>query len=467
MIPFAILSCKARFSELQESVEIRILDLSVESFTIRLPKNITIYKKETEITLFYFQYDSGKVETLDLEQFDISIQDEQQYFCEYLVETNDIKFRQYTDKLMKEYMRYINLKIYETDQTLSHEMIGIPLEEWNFLTDSFMQQQKLWLTKSQAKEMDLSKNPFSLAVSLDRPFLRYQYEHSTIEEFSNFYWKNNILVSHMFQNRTIDCLYIGNQFCHHLFPGEDELLRILDKTIIDGIQPVIVFSYMKEEMVESTANILKLLDQWCIRNKKHIEVVINDWGMASLMKEKGWNNFSLTLGILLNKRRKDARMKYKIEKYKDECPKIQRDSKDQKNTEEVTIPKLLEENMLQAEFFQKYLEKTFDVKRASYETCGYEYRIALKGAIHIPYFQMNTSQFCPLAAVIEQGKRGIQKDRMTCPYYCQKKILQYPDNMQMVGRMNSIFGLDERCLSDERYLIQYLKQGIDRIVVEM
>ena len=41
-----------------------------------------------------------------------------------------------------------------------------------------------------------------------------------------------------------------------------------------------------------------------------IELVINDWGMAGLIRKKYPNQFLLTLGCLLSKQRRDTRMNY-------------------------------------------------------------------------------------------------------------------------------------------------------------
>ena len=52
--------------------------------------------------------------------------------------------------------------------------------------------------------------------------------------------------------------------------------------------------------------ITELLDEinrWCEEKRQSVEIVVNDWGMASLVK-KSRRNLIPSLGILLNKRRK-------------------------------------------------------------------------------------------------------------------------------------------------------------------
>ena len=57
-----------------------------------------------------------------------------------------------------------------------------------------------------------------------------------------------------------------------------------------------------------------------------------------------------------------------------------------------------------------FLEREYGIQRFEWESCGYEQQISPgKNSLHIPFYQTNTSQYCPLGAVCETGERGRQK----------------------------------------------------------
>ena len=175
-----------------------------------------------------------------------------------------------------------------------------------------------------------------------------------------------------------------------------------------------------------------------------MEVGINDWGMAQIMRNNT-KNLRPCLGTLLNKRKKDPRISYK----KGDIS-------------------LFERNSLNAEFYRKFLEKTFEIQRFEWETCGYEQQFPEgKNSLHIPFYQTNTSQYCPLYAMCVEGKRGRQRLPEKCPKYCDKYAFLYPEHLQMAGRYNSLFGIDTSVWMDEKILEKYIVNGIDRIVLNI
>ena len=63
--------------------------------------------------------------------------------------------------------------------------------------------------------------------------------------------------------------------------------------------------------------------------------------------------------------------------------------------------------------------------------------------LHFPYFQMNTSGWCPLLAMLYRGSRGRQKAVDYCHCECMTYAFEYPDFLCMTGRYNSIFGYND------------------------
>ena len=61
--------------------------------------------------------------------------------------------------------------------------------------------------------------------------------------------------------------------------------------------------------------------------------------------------------------------------------------------------------------------------------------------------------------------RGNQKLVKNCPKYCLDYVFVYPKHLKMVGRYNSLFAFDDTLLKKPKELEEYIKSGIDRIVL--
>ena len=186
---------------------------------------------------------------------------------------------------------------------------------------------------------------------------------------------------------------------------------------------------------------------WCDRAQTRIEIVAGDWGMLSLICERGtW--FEPVFGVLLNKRRKDPRVRYKI------------------GGSGVNEPPA--ENALNSSFYRAYLRRTYGITRFEQESCGYCIQLPEgKNSIHFPFYQTNTSQYCPLYARCKEGSRGRQRETEACPRYCGDYVFSYPDHLHMVGRYNSLFSYDTQILTESTLLFSYIAHGADRIVLNL
>lgn len=88
-----------------------------------------------------------------------------------------------------------------------------------------------------------------------------------------------------------------------------------------------------------------------------------------------------------------------------------------------------------------------------------------KHSLHMPFYLTNMSQYCPLYAMCTKMDRGSQRLVKNCPKYCTDYIFSYPKHLNMVGRYNCLFAFDDTLLRDCENLKYYLKDGIDRIVL--
>lgn len=497
MIPFGLLGGFC------DHLEIRITGLSEEGFSFRVPEKI---EKAAclEICFFDFSADCYRKVQLAEKEREMKLTEETPFFFIYSVWTKNGEYREQVKRLVTDYDNYISLKLAGDDAYLSEKMVGYPAELDEVYAESFEEQKKEWFSgsgdgrkdcfcekkgqeeiwKKQSSSDDFEEGlEFELALTIDRPELYNDFLQKDGTIFCHDYWKNNFLEHHPLSQKQATRLYIGNQFCHNLFPEKKQLFQMLEKALENNLAVTLAFSYIRNHLLEEIDELLQELEVWCqsrekeagkeqevyfpakkeqiitenlknpINQKKKesetkydLEIIVNDWAMPILLQGKP--HLKPVLGVLLNKRRKDVRLPYKhgIGNHVDS----------------------LAENNLNCGFYQDYLKNTFDIQRFEFESCGYKVTIPDgHHSLHLPFFQTNTSQYCTLYAVCRYGDRGKQKLPENCPRYCNKKVFLYPKHLKMVGRYNSLFGYDEKILWDEKQLQDYLEQGIDRIVVNV
>ena len=499
MIPFGLLGGFC------DHLEIRITGLSEEGFSFRVPEKI---EKAAclEICFFDFSADCYRKVQLAEKEREMKLTEETPFFFIYSVWTKNGEYREQVKRLVTDYDNYISLKLTGDDAYLSEKMVGYPAELDEVYAESFEEQKKewfscvgegmkdcfceekeqeeIWTKHSNVNDSETGENitwskdastdkiwnitdmpEFELALTIDRPELYYDFLQKDWTRFCHDYWKNNFLEHHALSQKRVTRIYIGNQFCHNLFPEKKLLFQMLEKAFENNLAVTLAFTYIRDYLLEETRELLQTLESWCqgkeqevskqqvatkeqkgSRKQPAMEIIVNDWAMPALLHGKP--HLKPVLGVLLNKRRKDARLPYKqgIGNHVDS----------------------LAENNLNCGFYQDYLKNTFDIQRFEFESCGYKVTIPDgHHSLHLPFFQTNTSQYCTLYASCRYGDRGKQELPENCLNYCDKKVFLYPKHLKMVGRYNSLFGYDETILWDEKQLQDYLEQGIDRIVVNV
>lgn len=452
MIPFGLLS------GFMDGKEIRIIELAEEGFRFRLAEKAA--SPESFLVCFYdmeqASYHEIEVRNYTIEEDNAS--SELAEFCtEYTVFVNNESYRHEVRKLQGQYSRYIRLKLEDDDEELTRVLTGYPEKK---PVDYY----NLEIRQSYSLET---------AIEIDRPELYREYLQNDIKQLIEqcYEWRritgnqsgsdkqNDSPESalNIGYSLNLNRIYIGNQFCHLLFPDEKELFMMLEKAHKESLGITIAFSYIREFMLKSIEKLIKRLAQWCREKDTCIEIVINDWAMADIIarqnaesaikKSKDINEMRQylipCLGILLNKRKKDPRFPYK---------------KGNKS--------LYSQNNLNEDFYRKYLRSEFEIQRYEWESCGYEQEFPQgKNSLHLPYYQTNTSQYCPLHAICTTGNRGMQQLVKECPHYCSTYTLTYPKQLNMTGRFNSLFGIDKELLNHPEKIKAYANAGIDRLVI--
>ena len=436
MIPFGLLS------GFVNEKEVRITEFSEEGFRFRTAKACLA---SANIRLAFWQMDDSCYVEVLLSPILLSYEQKYDYFYEYTVLTEDPSYRSAVRSLLSWYGSYVNLKLNEDDSCLAMALTGYPAEQENIHYENFAAQKLSWFQEpDELPDFSfLNTDTPELAIELDRSELYTSYLHMELSDWTTHYWTSNHLSWHPLSRLQPDRLYIGNQFCHLLLPKEDVLFALMDKAATDRLAVTLSFSYLREFMLEPVQRLLARINTWCLAHQTTVEIIVNDWAMADLLKD--FTQLLPILGTLINKRRKDPLLSYK----KGDLS-------------------ALSENNINADFYREFLSDKLRIKRYEWESCSYLSNLPEgKHSLHLPFYQTNTSQYCPLYARCNRGNRGTQTLPKDCPHWCSAYTFLYPAHLHMVGRYNSLFALDTEILRSPELLGEWLKAGVDRLVINL
>lgn len=423
MFPFALISGYIT-EDFGQRLEVRILELEEDRAVFRTADRIGTVSR---LEVYFYDDRAGQYDGIVLEHPAVTeilskrtADPARQFYFEYEVQIAEESYKNAVQKLYVAYDHYIQKKLAGDDAALSEDYTGYPAKLDDVITTDFGEQRAAWFD------------------DIDTEAAAVFYEN---------YWKEHGLSRHPLAQYLPGRLYIGNQFCPHLLPDWEKLKELFDKAKREHLKITLVFSYLREERIVDTGKLLDQIAAWCDRAQTRIEIVAGDWGMLSLICERGtW--FEPVFGVLLNKRRKDPRVRYKI------------------GVSGVNEPPA--DNALNSSFYREYLKKTYGITRFEQESCGYCIQLPEgKNSIHFPFYQTNTSQYCPLYARCREGSRGRQRETEVCPRYCGDYVFSYPDHLHMVGRYNSLFSYDTQILTESTLLFSYIAHGADRIVLNL
>lgn len=340
------------------------------------------------------------------------------------------------------YWKYIQLKNFSYDNTFSEYMCNYDVQKDEIYPIDFAKQKRDILKEYDFNEVFLSN--YTYAVKINNYVLYNKFLSMEFKEYVKWYFDNNYIYLADENYSKIKEVYIGNSFCHNLFPNEKLLIKLLECAKKEQLKVTIEFAYMREEHLEKYEELLNMITKWCDKNNVKINVVINDYGILKLIKlldeqkKKVINDISI--GILINKYRKDPRMNYK---------------NGLKSTTDI-------KNHWSNEEYREFMENN-NVTSCEYESNPIKYTFNMKTSITIPFYQTNTSQYCPLYAYVVNGDRGKQKLINKCKMYCNYKVFLYPTHLKMVGRYNSLFAFSENCIEDIKY---YKDKDVKKVVFD-
>ena len=307
MIPFGLLA------GFMDEKEIRITELAEEGFRFRLSEKAV---RPKSFYVCFYDMERSTYEKICLQDYKlIEIADEngkpgqpENEITEKCLETPSpytawvqwgqekcLETQSLIRKLQEQYSRYIRLKLEDDDEELARVLTGYP-------------EKKPVNYYDQEEKQNYSPET---AIEIDRPELYREYLQKDISHLVRqcYEWKWIAKsVSESKSNFRPDRIYIGNQFCHLLFPNEKELFMMLEKAHKESLGITIAFSYVREFMLNPVEELVNRLAQWCREKDTCIEIVINDWAMADIIAKQNVESarpyLIPCLGILLNKQKR-------------------------------------------------------------------------------------------------------------------------------------------------------------------
>lgn len=364
-------------------------------------------------------------------------------------------------RALKLYTEYLRLKSLGDDEYLAHALTGCPYVDTT--ARSFAGQKAAWLRGAAAFSLP---GDWTLALTADSFTAYRRFLSLPLDAFQREATLNLPAFA-----RPAGRICIGNAGCPRLFPDRPLLSKLLARAKEQGLNVTIVLPPVSENAVPETERLLACLD-----TTNADELCVNDLGALALARK---THLTPTLGIQLNRRRKDARLPYKTGCRGARTSETPRSSDPSDNVSATlsgvqpascetgwqnALP-LLSRNGLDDADFREWLAE-LGVTRFEYEACGYAPSIAPgRHSLHLPFYQTNTSHACPLAAACFGLDPG--QDVPDCRHICETRARLYPDELHMVGRYNSLFALDPNILASPAPLSRLLASGVDRIVVNL
>ena len=364
-------------------------------------------------------------------------------------------------RALKLYTEYLRLKSLGDDEYLAHALTGCPYVDTT--ARSFAGQKAAWLRGAAAFSLP---GDWTLALTADSFAAYRRFLSLPLDAFQREATLNLPAFA-----RPAGRICIGNAGCPRLFPDRPLLSKLLARAKEQGLNVTIVLPPVSENAVPETERLLAYLD-----TTNADELCVNDLGALALARK---THLTPTLGIQLNRRRKDARLPYKTGCRGARTSETPRSSDPSDNVFATlsgvqpascetgwqnALP-LLSRNGLDDADFREWLAE-LGVTRFEYEACGYAPSIAPgRHSLHLPFYQTNTSHACPLAAACFGLDPG--QDVPDCRHICETRARLYPDELHMVGRYNSLFALDPNILASPAPLSRLLASGVDRIVVNL
>lgn len=235
-------------------------------------------------------------------------------------------------------------------------------------------------------------------------------------------------------------LYFGNEFCQHRIPSLEVLGAMKDFISGRKMSFTFVTPYVTEKGIGALIPILECV----IKNFSEAEIVINDWGVLRLLREK-FDYPVLALGRLLTKQKRGPG----LTDLKNRLPKATIRHFQESNIDVPILGDFLVDNGIKRVELDNLLQGMVRENPA------------LKASLYFPFAYVTTTRFC-MAASSEKGRKSL-RSILACNEECQKYTFSLRHKnmpVELLLKGNAQF-FENRRLPDN---LDDLK--IDRIVYE-
>ena len=213
LFPAGLISC------LLNNNEVRVLKISPKRLTFRISEET---ENINEIKVVFYIFCESRYEEVIIEDYNIVAIEKNDFYISYKLDINDEVYFNNVRRSFRDYSNYVRLRGYSDDNEFSKEMINYPAElDYDFY-EYYSNQKYNWLSKLNFESYDTNiTKSIELAIKIDNYDLYKKYLGKDIENFKNEYLKDNFIDGHKLFKDNISRIYIGNEFCHNLFPSFD------------------------------------------------------------------------------------------------------------------------------------------------------------------------------------------------------------------------------------------------------
>ncbi len=417
MIPYTIFFCS--FDDGGGCpVRVRALEMAPDFFTFRLSRERSRHftKFPARMGFYSWKENTYRIVFLGVDDYRLVEEGREEYAQIFRLETADGRFRKAAKDLMGEYMAYIRLKLEVDEAGLARALTGYDVDEDHIPADARAQKRRWAASFPRVEGLEHVQTGLLLqGPDMEDAFLRLPFA-----QFMDWYQEDAAAGALTVTPEKISHIHLGNSFCSRAFP-DDKLEILLDRCLEQGKKPVVEFSPMDEDDIPLFQERLARIEGWSRQqDREKTEIVVNDLGMFYMLNEKNYQ-LEIDTGPLLMKRRKDTRGRWKRD----------REGANGSRRTSMDDPRMIR------------LLLSLSVTGISYENMGETQACAAdfdRRLLYFPYFQMNTSTWCPLYAAVFEGARGRQSRVDSCPKICRSACFLYSDDLHMTGRFNSLFG---------------------------
>lgn len=233
-------------------------------------------------------------------------------------------------------------------------------------------------------------------------------------------------------------LYYGQEFCERLLPTEEEFKKVLNFVKMKNLLFTFVTPYVTDTAIIKLTKFFKYLS----KNFPSAEVVGNDWGVLYTLKK--YENLETVLGRLLNKVKKDPRIK---EIFND-LPELAKNHFTSTSCNTPHFRKFLRENnIFRVEFDNPLQPLNINLNDKKHK---------LKGSLYYPYTYLTTTRLC-LSSLQNISTLSIS----VCKKQCQDNYFKLDNKSftyNLILKGNTIFYKNDTIPKNLE------KIGIDRLV---